>query len=314
MKIRNKAVITFIFTLLACLMFQTLPILGLNNLQAQDLLPMPTYDVEPDGATIYPDLSDYGNYYDGHIFRTALCKINLIVDIQEINNLLEGTGWEAFAYGPGREDGETTVEIQWLYRIFSQWPDYDELTHETIGSMFLGTLARKEGVGLAFLVFADVRSPGNAVDLINDTVGGGRAEVSREGRLDITFRSKSKPGKKETLKFKAMVREPISGLDVKVNATFPEGQVPSRVVRNPSTIQILFMDLSTFPADEGRPFRWWVQQDRYDFDETTQHFELKVSIPDNKLKLPGDRVLPVKKVRQSLSLRRNIEIYSQFTE
>jgi hypothetical protein len=315
MKIRNNVALTFIFALLVCWVFQTLPVIAVSDLQAEEL-PMPTYDrdlTDPDNPKIYPDLE----YYDGYVFRTVECKINLIVDIEDINALFEGTGWNAFPFGPGIEEGETTVEVSWTYRIFSQWPtisEYNGSTHEMIGGVSFGTLARNPGVkGLGFLIFADVRSPGNAVDLNNATVGDG-AEVSREGHLEIDFKSKSKPDSEGTLKFKAMVREPISGLNVKVNATLPEGQEATRVVRNPLSQFILFMDLSTPSATEGLRFNWWLQQDRYDFDETTQDYKLEVEIPHHKLKLPGNRVLPVKRVHGSFSLRRNVEGYLQFID
>jgi len=313
MKLRNNVAITFIFALLVGLMFQVFPLLGLNNLQAQDsLIPMPTYDWDPINDKIFPDLSDPG-YYDGHIFRTVECRIFLIVDIEDIQVFFEDTDWIARPFGAGIEDGETTVMISWIYRLFSQWPIYDvNSTFETIGSVSLGTLAVKSGVGPRFLIFADVRSPENSVDLINAIIGDGIAEASRKGHLDMAFKSKSKPNKEGALKFMAMVKEPDSGLKINVDATLPEGQESVRHVSNPQPVPILYIDLSQFPIAEGRPFKWWAQMERYEFDETMQTFELKVNIPGKILKLPGERVLPVKRARGALSLSRNVEGYAQF--
>jgi hypothetical protein len=314
MKPRSYFAVTFISVLLVYLAFQTLPVSGVNEVQAQDLPPMPTYDWDPINEKDYPDISDY----DGYIFRTVECKIDLIANAADVNLLLPGgSGW----IFPTSDSGEATVEVSWIYRILNQWPTntlgYDSTTHETIGSVSIGVLAFKPGVGLRYFIIADVRSPGDAVAQNNATAGGGYADVSREGHLEMEFRSKSKSNGESTLRFKAKVKEPISGLKVEVNANLPEGQGAIRRVTNfplipPPPLRILFMDLSETPPVEGPPFRWWSQNDRYEFDETTQGFELKVKIANDELKLPGNKVLPIIEISKSLSLRRNGEYYVLF--
>jgi hypothetical protein len=73
------------------------------------------------------------------------------------------------------------------------------------------------------------------------------------------------------------------------------------------------MDLSEAPGG-GRPFQWWSQNDKYEFDENTKHFKLRVTIPKKGLKLPGNKILPIKEIPKYLSLRRNGEYYFRFLD
>jgi hypothetical protein len=316
MKPRSYFAVTFIFALFVCFAFQTLPELEVNRVQAQDLPPMPTYDDDPDDPdTDFPDISVSG-VPDGYLFRTVVCRIGLIVNAEDVNELLEGTGYVVFdpvARKPAV--GEAQIQVDWNYRLFSQWPEYTSSTNETIGSVSIGVLTFKPFVGLRYLMLADVQSPGSAVELTNSTAGWDhRAEVSREGILKMAFESETKRNGESTLKFKAKVKEPISGLKIEVNAILPEEQASNRLVKNFTVAKLLviFMDLSKFPAMEGRPFRSWTQKDEYWFDHNTQDFKLKVKIPGKKLKLPGGRVLEIIRISESLSLRRNDENYFQF--
>ena len=317
MKPKSYLAVTFIFALLVCVAFQTLPVFGVNEVQAEELPAMPTYDWDPDGED-YPNLGVPG-YYDGYVFRTVECKIYLITNAVDVVPLLPGgTGWILPDIIPSVDTvpGEAIVEIGWIYRIYSQWPNtpnYNSSTYETIGSMSIGVVAFKPGVGLRYFILADVRSPGIAVDLNNETTGGG-AKVSREGDLKMEFKSQNKRNGKSTLRIKAKVKEPISGLKVNVDANLPEGQEGSRdFANNPDPpLRILFMDLSKTPAEEGLPFQWWSQKDEYVFDENTEDFELEVKIAGNELKLPGGKVLPIIRRPQSLLLHRNVEGYVRF--
>ena len=315
MKPRSYLAVNFFFALLICLAFQTLPVFGVNKVQANELRDMPTYDSDPDGKP-YPDLSTVG-YYDGYIFRTVEYKIYLIVDAEDVAPLLPGSGWGfPNITSVPTEIGEAIVEISWIYRIFSQWPNtlgYELSTNEAIGSLSIGVFAAKQGVGPRYFILANVQSPDDAVELNNATVGGG-AEVSRVGDLKMEFKSQSKRNGKSTLKFKAKVKEPISGLNVKVDANLPDGQEASRDVANDDDppLRILFMDLSKTPPEEGLPFQWWSQKEEYLFDENTEDFELNVKIPHNELKLPGNKRLHVKEIGSSLLLHRNVEAYVKF--
>ena len=318
MKPISYLAVTFIFAFFVCLVFQTLPVFGVNKVQANELRDMPTYDFDPDGEE-YPKLGALDK--DGYIFRTVEYKIYLIVDAEDVAPLLPGSGWRfPNITSVPTEIGEAIVEISWIYRIFSQWPDtlgYESSTNEAIGSVSIGVFALKPMDPppplLRYFILANVSSPGNAVELNNATVGGG-AEVSRVGDLKMEFKSQSKSNGKSTLKFKAKLKEPISGLTVKVDANLPEGQEATRDFANlPNPpLRILFMDLSKTPPEEGRPFQWWSQKEEYLFDENTQDFELEVKIANNELKLPGNKILPVKEIGSSLLLHRNVEAYVRF--
>ena len=312
MKPRNYFAVTFIFALFVCFAFQTLPVIEVNEVQAQDLPPMPTYDWDTINDKAFPDTTVSGDP-DGYVYRTTVCKFNLIVNAEDVNELLEGTGYVVF---DPTGTGEAKIDVDWNYRVFSQWQGYTLSTNETIGSVSIGVLTFKPGAGLRYLMLADVASPASAVDLTNSTAGGGWAEVSREGILKMAFESETKRNGESTLKFKGKVKEPISGLKVKVNAILPEEQVSNRLVKNfttpPRGLRVLFMDLSELPVGEGQPFRAWSQKEEYIFDEDTPDFKLNVEIPEKKLRLPGGHVLPIIRIPKFLSLRRNGENYFKF--
>lgn len=326
MKPKSYLAVTFIFALLVCFSFQTLLVLGVNEVQAEDML---TYDFDPNGVE-YPlgALDDY----DGYSFRTVECKIFLIVDAEDVydivGHMLDGTGWvfPSTIKGMTIEPDEAMVEISWIYRLLSQWPDepgYELSTLETIGSMTVGVFAMKFldpppppiSITSRYFMLADVRSPTSAVEEINEILGDG-SEVSRKGRLMMTFGSESKRNGKSTLKFAANVKEPISGLNVGVYANLPQMQKATRASNNnpASPLQLQLLDLSKTPAVGGRPFQWWSQNDKYEFDENTKHFKLWVTIPKKVLKLPGNKKLPIKKIVKYLSLRRNGEYYFRFLD
>lgn len=323
MKPRSRFAVTFIIALLVCFSFHTLPVLGVNEIQAEDML---TYDFDPNGVE-YPNLGEPG-YYDGYSFRTVECKIFLIANAEDVYDLvghmLPGTGWlfPSTIDGMTIEPDEAMVEISWIYRLLSQWPyteGYELSTQETIGSMTIGVFAFKPMNPppplVKYFMLADVRSPISAVEETNEIVGGG-AEVSRKGDLKMAFWSESKRNGKSTLKFEAKVKEPISGLKVEVDANLPQWQEATRHFNNnpASPLQLLFLDLSETLAVGGRPFRWWSQNDKYEFDKDTKHFRLKVRIPKKGLKLPGNKILPIKRIPKYLSLRRNGEIYMRFLD
>ena len=107
---------------------------------------MPTYDWDQGGNKDFPDLTVWDDPH-GYVYRTVVCKINLIVNAEDVNELLEGTGYVVFdptLVPPRPAVGEAKIEVNWNYRVFSQWQGYPSLNNETIneaiGNFSIGVL------------------------------------------------------------------------------------------------------------------------------------------------------------------------------
>lgn len=312
---KNWIAMALMLALFGCGAFLALPIWGVSEALAQPQ-PLPTYNRSdnpfPSSEFVIPP--DIAN------FRPVQLIVRLKVSENEINAILNQVGMTVRLF-PWNDPGEATIFASWVYRSIVQYPNLDS-THPGIdpsvtygpGNLFALWVYAYDSYPsniIRLISLADVRPSNEAVDRRNAVMGEG---VSRAGEVEIAFESENKVGEDGDLKIKASVIEPTSGLEFWVNAKFPEGLESFRVVQDPFTAHVAYMDLSTPIPTMGPVFRLSRQFDRNFFDlNSTPEFEIEMPTP-HTLSLPGNRTIDVLGFEQlqTLQFRSNAEFFGKF--
>lgn len=228
-------------------------------------VPIPSYSSFPT-AWEASDLS---------VFRSLEISTSIPVDFDALSELLAGIGWEPT---------NSAITVQWRFQMLTHplaaagsWPE---------SSVLIFVIAREIDTGDTALLRLNSIHSDPAVAAQLDALFTGGTSV---GHISMEFETKD--GK---MQFNGRVKEPGSGLDLRVNATFPLYSVlPSRRIADPLSIPVRAVDFHA--VEPVRPaVQVAIQEDIAVFNKAvTEDFAFTLIAKRDLLSLPGGYHLPI---------------------